>query len=172
MTIIKPWNGIWPRIAPSAFIADNATIIGDVEIGEEASVWYGAVLRADVGRIVIGARSNLQDLCCVHLTGGLSETWVGEEVTVGHGVILHGVRVGDGALVGMGSVLLDNARVEAEALLAAGSVLAPRSVAPAGWLTRGSPAKPVRALSPEERGQGRSGAAAYLELARQARAAP
>ena len=92
-------DGKTPRVHASAFVAPNATLIGDVEIGEQASVWFGCVLRGDVGPIQIGARSNVQDLSCIHATDGISHTSVGEDVTVGHGVILHGCTVEDRALI-------------------------------------------------------------------------
>lgn len=165
MTIIRAYGGKTPKIAASAFIADNAVIIGDVEIGEQASIWYGCVLRADVGMIRIGARSNVQDGSCVHMTTGLSHAIIGEEVTVGHNCIVHGATVEDGALVGMGSILLDNAVVGREALVAAGTVVPPRTVIPPFSLVRGQPGKVVRELNAEQRLEGRRGAAHYLELA-------
>jgi len=168
--IVRAYQGVSPRIAPSAFVADGAAVIGDVELGEDTSVWYGAVLRGDVGKIVIGARTNIQDLTCIHMTGGVSHTIIGAEVTVGHGVIIHGAVVHDGALIGMGSVVLDNAEIGEEALIAAGSVVPPRMVVPPRTLVRGQPAKVVRELTEEERTQGRHGAAVYLELARGHRA--
>ena len=102
MPILRAFGGHAPRVSAPAFVAENATLIGEVTIGDEASVWYGAVLRADVGFIRIGARSNVQDLACIHMTTDLSNTEIGEEVTVGHGAILHGTKIGDGVLVGMG----------------------------------------------------------------------
>jgi carbonic anhydrase/acetyltransferase-like protein (isoleucine patch superfamily) len=168
--IVRAYQGVSPRIAPSAFIADGAAVIGDVELGEDASIWYGAVLRGDVGKIVIGARTNIQDLSCIHMTGGVSHTIIGADVTVGHGVIIHGAIVHDGALIGMGSVVLDNAEIGEEALIAAGSVVPPRMVVPPRTLVRGQPAKVVRELDAQERTQGRHGAAVYLELARAHRA--
>jgi carbonic anhydrase/acetyltransferase-like protein (isoleucine patch superfamily) len=107
--IIRPFQGKLPKIAASAFIADGVVIIGDVEIGEQVSIWYNAVLRADVGMIRIGARSNVQDGSCVHMTSELSHAIIGEDVTVGHNAIVHGATVEDGCLIGMGSILLDNA---------------------------------------------------------------
>jgi gamma-carbonic anhydrase len=169
MPLILSLDGHTPRIAPSAFIAENATIIGDVEIGEEASVWFGCVLRADVGKIRIGARSNLQDLTCVHLTHGLSETIVGEDVTVGHGVILHGCAVGDRALVGMGSVLLDNSVLGEGSVLGAGSLLTPRTVIPPGHLAHGRPARVQRPVTEAEARLGPDGARHYVENARRYR---
>jgi gamma-carbonic anhydrase len=163
--IIKPFKGKVPKIAASAFIADGVVIIGDVEIGEQASIWYNCVLRADVGRIRVGARSNIQDGSCLHMTTDLSNAVIGEEVTVGHGAIVHGATVHDGCLIGMGSILLDNAVIGAESLVAAGSVIPPRMVVPPGSLVLGQPGRVRRELSEHDRLEGRRGAAHYVELA-------
>lgn len=171
MPLILAVDGKSPRIAPTAFIAENATIIGDVEIGDEASIWYGCVLRADIGSIRIGARSNIQDLTCAHLTDGISSTVIGEDVTVGHSVVLHGCLVGDRALIGMGSVLLDNSEVGADAVLGAGSLLTPRTIIPPRMLALGRPAKAVREVNAREAVLGIDGARHYVENARRHRAA-
>jgi carbonic anhydrase/acetyltransferase-like protein (isoleucine patch superfamily) len=163
--IIRPYQGKTPKIAPSAFIADGAVIIGDVEIGEHASVWYNCVLRADVGYIRVGARSNIQDGSCLHMTSDLSHAVIGEDVTVGHNAIVHGATVEDGALIGMGAILLDNAVIGRQSLVAAGSVVTPRSVVPPFSLVRGQPGKVARELNERERLEGRLGAAHYVELA-------
>jgi carbonic anhydrase/acetyltransferase-like protein (isoleucine patch superfamily) len=167
MALIRSINGKTPVIHPSAFIAENATIIGDVIIGEDASIWYGAVLRGDVGQIRIGARSNVQDLSSLHMTGGASDMVVGNDVVVGHGVILHSAVIGDGALIGMGSILLDDCKIGDGALVAAGSVVPPRMVVDPFTMVRGSPAKFARDLSEKERDMGRRGAQGYVELMRQ-----
>ncbi|MBX3128447.1 MAG: gamma carbonic anhydrase family protein [Polyangiaceae bacterium] len=166
MPILRAFNGVSPRIASDAFIAENATLIGDVVVAAGASVWYGAVLRGDCGRIRIGERSNVQDLSCVHMTTGVSHTEVGSDVTIGHGVVLHGARIGDRALIGMGSVLLDNVEIGEECLVAAGSVVPPRMKVPPRMLVRGAPAKIIREVSEQERRLGLDGAVAYSELAR------
>jgi carbonic anhydrase/acetyltransferase-like protein (isoleucine patch superfamily) len=163
--VIRAYQGKTPKIATTAFIADNVVIIGDVEIGEHASIWYNCVLRADVGMIRVGARSNVQDGSCLHMTTNLSHALIGEEVTVGHNAIVHGARVEDGALIGMGSILLDNAVIGREALIAAGTVIPPRMVVPAFSMVRGQPGKVVRELGDAERLEGRRGAAHYVELA-------
>jgi carbonic anhydrase/acetyltransferase-like protein (isoleucine patch superfamily) len=166
MSFIRSFNGITPSIDPSAFIAENATIIGDVVIGPEVSIWYGAVLRGDVGRIRIGARSNVQDLSVLHMTGGASDMIIGEDVVVGHGVILHSANVGNGALVGMGSVLLDDCQIGEGAIVAAGSVVPPRMVVNPYTMVRGAPAKFARDLTAQEREMGKRGAKGYVELMR------
>ena len=106
---VFPYKGVWPRIHPSVFVAPTASIIGDVEIGAESSVWYGAVLRGDVMPIRVGTRTSIQDNSVVHATGGWHDTIIGDEVTVGHTVIIHGCRLGSRVLVGMGSIVLDEA---------------------------------------------------------------
>ncbi len=118
MPLILPFGDAVPRIGHGVFLAPNATLVGDIEIGDEASVWFGAVLRADIGRIRIGPRTNIQDLACIHMTDGLSNTIVGADVTVGHGAILHGCIVEDRCLIGMGSIILDNARIGAGSVIA------------------------------------------------------
>lgn len=159
-------DGKTPRIAEGVFIAPNAYVIGDVEIGEGSSVWFGCVLRGDVGAIRIGKRSNIQDLSCIHMTDGLSNSVIGDDVTVGHGVILHGCTVGDAALVGMGSTVMDNAVVGSQSVVAAGSLVPPRMVIPPGSMVRGAPAKVLREATEEERAMGISGAAHYVENAK------
>jgi carbonic anhydrase/acetyltransferase-like protein (isoleucine patch superfamily) len=162
--VILPFEGKNPRISASAFIAETAVIVGDVEIGDDASVWFGAVLRGDVGRIVVGARTNVQDGCILHMTGGVSDVVVGADVTLGHAVIVHGAHVGDGALIGMGTILLDGAVIGEQALVAAGSLVVPRTVVPPKKLAQGRPVRVVRDLTPEECEQGVRGARTYLEL--------
>ncbi len=163
--IIRPYKGKVPKIHPTAFIADGVVIIGDVEIGEQASIWYNSVLRADVGMIRIGARSNVQDGSCLHMTSELSHAIVGDEVTIGHNAIVHGATVHDGALIGMGSILLDNVVVGAESLIAAGTVVPPRTVVPPYSLVRGQPGRVLREMNEHDRLEGRRGAAHYVQLA-------
>ncbi len=166
MATVLSLGGKTPRIAPGVFLAPSATVIGDVEIGEGSSVWFGCVLRGDVGKIRIGKQSNIQDLSCLHMTDGVSDVIVGDLVTVGHGVILHGCSVGDGALIGMGSTLLDGVVIGARSLVAAGSLVTSRMVVPAGSLVRGSPARILRDATEEEREMGVRGAEHYVENAR------
>jgi carbonic anhydrase/acetyltransferase-like protein (isoleucine patch superfamily) len=164
MSIVREVFGKAPRIAASAFIAPNAVVVGDVELADEVSIWYGAVLRGDVGFIRIGARTNVQDQACIHMTTGTSNSVIGSDVTVGHGVIIHGATIGDGALIGMGSILLDNCEIGAESLVAAGSVVPPRMQVPPRTLVRGQPAKVIRPLREDEWIQGGIGARVYLDL--------
>jgi carbonic anhydrase/acetyltransferase-like protein (isoleucine patch superfamily) len=135
-------------------------------IGRDSSVWFGSVVRGDLHAIRIGSRTNLQDQCVVHVTRGRFGTEVGDEVTVGHRAVVHGCSVGDGALIGIGAVVLDGARVGREALVAAGAVVGPGVVIPDGALALGVPARVVRGLSAEERAAQRRRALEYVETAR------
>jgi carbonic anhydrase/acetyltransferase-like protein (isoleucine patch superfamily) len=164
--IFRGFKGIWPRVAEGAFVADTARVIGDVELGEDVSVWYGSVLRGDVGSIRVGARSNIQDLCMLHMSSGISNTVIGEEVTVGHHVVIHGALVGDGALIGIGAILLDNCEIGAEALVAAGTVITAGTKIPPRTLVVGTPGKVLRDLNESEWQQGRLLAARYVEVAK------
>jgi carbonic anhydrase/acetyltransferase-like protein (isoleucine patch superfamily) len=164
--LLLPVNGVWPTLGRDVFIAPNATVIGDVVLGDDVSVWFGAVLRGDIGPIRIGPRTNVQDLACIHLTHGVSTTNIGADVTIGHGAILHGCTVGDGCLIGMGSVLLDNAQIGAGSVIAAGSIVPPRMQVPPRSLVRGNPGRVVRAVTDEEAAMGPSGAEHYVDNAR------
>ena len=153
-----------PQVHGRAWVAPDATLIGDVVLGEDSSVWFGCVVRGDVSAIRIGARTNVQDLTTIHGTTGLSSTTLGDEVTVGHRAVLHGCTIGDRVLVGMGSIVLDNAVLESDLLLAAGSLVTPRTVLPSGYLCAGSPAKPLRPLKDHERAMIEQGHLAYVGL--------
>lgn len=148
--IIKPFGKAAPLIHTSAFIAEDAVIIGDVEIGERSSIWYGTVIRGDVNFIRIGARTNIQDGCVVHVSSGTHSTILEDEVTVGHRVTLHGCYVETGCLIGIGSILLDGVRVGKNSLIAAGSLLTPGTTIPERSLVMGSPAKIKRELNEDE----------------------
>jgi len=143
---VLPYRGLWPKIAEDAFIAPGAAVIGDVEIGPGASIWYNAVVRGDVGRIRIGARANIQDGSVVHVTGGAFDTFIGDEVLVGHRCTIHGCRLEDRAFIGMSATVLDGCVVEGDSMLAAGALLAPGKRLPAGELWAGAPAKKLRDL--------------------------
>jgi len=158
-------HGIVPRVHPSVFVADGAWVIGDVEIGPESSIWYGAVLRGDINGIRVGARTNIQDGAVLHVTKELA-VWIGDDVTVGHQAMIHGCRVANGALIGMSAVVLDNARIGECALVAAGSVVLENFVVPDGSLVAGVPARVVRMLTDEERGELLRSAANYVGYAR------
>jgi carbonic anhydrase/acetyltransferase-like protein (isoleucine patch superfamily) len=164
--ILRSFGERSPRIDPRAWIAPGAVVVGDVEIGADASVWYGTVLRGDVNHIRVGARTNIQDHCTIHVTTDRFPTWIAEEVTVGHRAVVHGCRIEAGALIGIGAIVLDGAVVEADALVGAGAVVTPGSVVPSGMLAMGVPARPVRALSDEEIRLQRARTLTYVETAR------
>ena len=159
-------DGTEPRIAEDAFVAAGVVVIGDVTVGPSSSIWYGSVLRGDVGAIRIGSRSNVQDLSMLHMSLGRTNTIIGDEVTIGHRVTVHGARIGDGALIGIGSILLDGVEVGEEALVAAGSLLTPGTIVPPRTLVRGQPARVVRELTDEQAREGRKLALRYVERAR------
>jgi carbonic anhydrase/acetyltransferase-like protein (isoleucine patch superfamily) len=138
-----------PRIAATAWVADNASVIGEVVLEEEASIWYGAVLRGDNDLITIGRRSNVQDGSVLHTDTGFKLT-LGEGVTIGHQVMLHGCTVGDGSLIGIQSVLLNGAKIGRHSIVGAGSLVTEGKEFPDGALIVGSPAKVVRMLTPEQ----------------------
>ncbi len=153
-----------PRFDESVFVEHSAQIIGDVEIGEDSSVWFGAVLRGDVHYIRIGSRTNIQDLTVIHVNHGSNPTLVEDEVTVGHRVILHGCHVMKGSLIGMGAVVLDDAKVGPESLVAAGAVVGPGTVIPPRTLARGVPARVARSLTEQELEQLKFSFESYLKL--------
>ncbi|MDQ6994699.1 MAG: gamma carbonic anhydrase family protein [Mariprofundaceae bacterium] len=153
-----------PQIHPSAWLAPSADIMGRVYIGTDSSVWYQSVLRGDVDEIRIGQRSNIQDHCTLHNSEG-KPCIIGDDVTVGHGVILHGCEVQNLCLVGMGSIVMDDAVLEEGCLLAAGSLVPERKVLKSGFLYAGSPARERRALTEEEQSFLRHSAEHYVELA-------
>ncbi len=149
----------------AAFVARNATVCGDVRLGRDASVFYGAVLRGDIHSIVIGEGSNVQDNVIVHLSDDHGTT-VGDWVTVGHAAILHACEIGDGCLIGMGAIVLDGAKIGSESIVAAGSLVTGGFDCPPGSMVMGRPAKVTRALTETERASGRRLAEKYVEVAR------
>jgi carbonic anhydrase/acetyltransferase-like protein (isoleucine patch superfamily) len=154
-----------PRLNPSAFVAPGAIIIGDVTLEGESSVWFQTVLRADINRIVIGPRSNIQDGAIVHLDDDYP-TVVGELVTVGHKAILHACTIGDEVLVGMNAVVLDGAQIGARSIIGAGALVTGGKIIPAGSLVLGAPAKVVRALDHSEQAKIKNWAEKYVRLSR------
>jgi carbonic anhydrase/acetyltransferase-like protein (isoleucine patch superfamily) len=158
-----------PRLHAGAWVADNATVLGDVELDEDASVWFGAVLRGDTERLFVGRGSNVQDGSVVHADPG-SPVTIGEGVTIGHLVMLHGCAIGDGSLVGIGSVILNGARIGRHCLVGARSLVTEGKSFPDGSLVMGAPAVVVRALSVEQIEGLRRSAAHYVANARRYRA--
>ncbi|WP_376796750.1 gamma carbonic anhydrase family protein [Thermogemmatispora sp.] len=161
---VLPFRGIWPRIADNVFIAPGAYIIGDVTIGEGASIWYNSVVRGDTGPIVIGRRTNIQDNCVLHLDADAPLT-IGEECTIGHGCIIHGATLGDRVLLGMKAVVLNRARIGAETIIGACALVSEGKTLPGGVLAFGLPARVVRNLTPEEIEDIRGSAQRYVERA-------
>ncbi len=154
-----------PDVAAAAFVAPSADIIGDVRLGAGSSIWYQCVLRGDLEAIRVGERSNIQEHSVLHTSHGVSPCIVGNDVTVGHRVLLHGCEIQDGCLVGMGSIVMDNAVLEAGCLLAAGSLVTERKVLKGGFLYAGSPARQLRALTSEEQAFLSQSANHYVEMA-------
>lgn len=147
---IFPYKGVYPKIASDVFLASGAKIIGDVEIGKSSSVWYNSVIRGDVNYIKIGEFTNIQDLSMLHVTNGKFPLNIGNKVTIGHSVTLHGCTINDLCLIGMGAVILDGALIEKNAMVAAGAVIKEGFVVPSGKLAAGVPAKIIRSLTDEE----------------------
>jgi carbonic anhydrase/acetyltransferase-like protein (isoleucine patch superfamily) len=148
--IVRAFGGKSPRLGERVFVAENATLIGDVDLGDDVSVWYGTVLRGDVHRIRIGARANIQDNCTLHVTIGTHAVEIAEEVTIGHAAVVHGCSIGRGALIGMGSRVLDGARVGELALIGAGALVGEGTTIPPRTLAVGVPARVKRELTPAE----------------------
>jgi carbonic anhydrase/acetyltransferase-like protein (isoleucine patch superfamily) len=172
MAQLIPFGGKAPRIDAQAFVAPGACLIGDVAIGPEASIWYNCVLRGDVNRISIGARTNIQDGSVIHVDSPKPgheaghPTIIGEEVLIGHLAMVHGCILHDRAFVGLGAIVMDGCEIESGGMLAAGAMLTPGKRIPAGELWAGRPAKFVRNLSAEELAGQREGVAHYVALAK------
>ena len=164
--VLRTFGEAVPQIHASAWVAPGAVVVGDVEIGEDSSIWYGAVIRGDVHQIRIGARTNIQDQATVHVTRGRFATSIGDEVTVGHRAVVHGCQIRAGALVGIGAIVLDGAEVGEGALVAAGAVVTPGSKIQDGQLAVGIPARGVRFLSDAERELQVQRTLGYVETAR------
>ena len=147
---LLPYRGTMPNLGRGTFVAAGAHIIGDVVTGEQANIWFNCTVRGDCNLIRIGARTNIQDNSVVHVTHGSGPTHIGADVTIGHGAIIHACTIEDRVLIGMGAVILDGAVIPSNSLVAAGSVVPPGKKYPGGYLLLGSPAKPVRVLTPEE----------------------
>ncbi|RYD97820.1 MAG: gamma carbonic anhydrase family protein [Sphingobacteriales bacterium] len=149
MPVILPVKGIMPQIPESVFVAPNATIVGDVVMGEECSIWFNAVLRGDVNSIRMGDRVNIQDGACIHCTYEKTKTILGNNVSVGHNAIVHGCTVEDNVLIGMGAIVMDNVRIGSNTIIAAGAVVLEGTEVPAGCIFAGVPAKKVKDISKE-----------------------
>ena len=159
--MIVTYKGKTPALDGSVFLAENATVIGDVQIGEDSSVWFGAVIRGDNEPIVVGRRTSVQDNATLHCDPGHPLT-IGDDVTVGHNAIVHGCTVGNGALIGMGAVVLDDAVVGEYAIVGAGAVVTAGTQIPPYSLAVGAPAKVVRTDRPEQKASNLANAAGYV----------
>ena len=170
--MIRPFKGVCPSIDPSAFIAETAVIIGDVQIGAESGIWFNVIIRGDVNSIRIGCRTNIQDLSILHVTGRKNDNdsgaplFIGSDVTIGHNCTIHGCRVENGAFIGMSAVVMDRVVVGSGSMVAAGSLVTEGTVIPPGTLWVGSPARYKRTLGEEEKRRMTSTAVSYIELAR------
>jgi len=148
--MIRVYKGIAPHIALTAFVESSAQIIGDVHVGEQSSVWFNCVLRGDVHYIRVGEETNIQDGTVVHVTNGRFATVIGNRVTIGHGVVLHGCTIKDRTLIGIGAIVLDDVIIGEESFVAAGSLVTPGTVIPPRSMVMGSPAKVRREVTDEE----------------------
>lgn len=149
MKIIKPVNGKYPQISKDCFIAENATIVGEVFIGNQCSVWFNAVIRGDVHFIKIGNKVNIQDGAVIHATFQKSPTTIGNNVSIGHNAIVHGCTIHDNVLIGMGSIIMDDCIIEPNSIIAAGAVLTKNTHVESGSIYAGVPAKKIKNISKE-----------------------
>ncbi|MDX2248874.1 MAG: gamma carbonic anhydrase family protein [Bacteroidia bacterium] len=163
MALIKTYKQFTPQINPTVFLAENATIIGDVEIGAGSSIWYFTVLRGDVGAIRIGERTNIQDGAIVHCTTGLTPSIIGNDCVIGHQAIIHGATIEDEVLIGMGAIVLDQAVVPRHTIVAAGALIPQGTILESGYMYAGIPAKKIKPLSSQQIEMIRMGAVHYVE---------
>src|SRR5262249_24103051 len=166
MPVVRRFADHTPDIAPDVFLAENASVIGDVVIGAGSSIWYGTVIRGDVMPIRVGRAASIQDNSVVHVTGGYSGTVIGYRVTVGHNALVHACTIEDDCIIGMGSIILDGARVRRGSIVGAGALVTPGTDIPEGSMVMGAPARVKRPLTDDERSRIASSAAHYVELAR------
>ena len=164
--LIKSVRGFTPKYGKNCFFAENATLIGEVIMGDDCSVWYQSVVRGDVNTISMGDRVNIQDGAVIHGTFEKSATTIGNDVSIGHNAIVHGCTIHDRVLVGMGSIIMDDSVVGSNSIIAAGSVLPKNTIVPEGSVFAGIPAKKIKEISPElQQGEIERIAANYIEYA-------
>ena len=163
--MLRAFQGIMPKVEPSAFIEETAVVISDVIIGGESSVWFLTIIRGDVNFIRIGARTNIQDLCALHVTHDTHPLIIGDEVTVGHRVVLHGCTINNRVLVGMGAILMDGVLIGEECVIGAGTLITEGTVVPPGSVVLGSPGRVKRSISADERVWLKQSAANYVRYA-------
>jgi carbonic anhydrase/acetyltransferase-like protein (isoleucine patch superfamily) len=149
MPVILPVEGVFPQISEDCFIAPNATIVGNVTMGSQCSIWFNTVVRGDVNAIKLGNKVNIQDGACIHCTYEKTQTIIGNNVSVGHNAIVHGCTVEDNVLIGMGAIVMDRAHIGSGSIIAAGAVLLEDTIVPPGSIFAGVPAKKVKDVSPE-----------------------
>jgi len=149
MPVILPVKGIYPQIPENCFIAPNATVVGNVIMGDDCSVWFNAVIRGDVNSITMGNKVNVQDGACIHCTYQKTTTTIGNNVSIGHNAIVHGCHIADNVLIGMGAIVMDNVQVGENSIIAAGAVVLEGTIVPAGSIYAGLPARKVKEISPE-----------------------
>ena len=150
MSLLLPVNGIFPKMGTDCFIAPNATIVGDVEMGDQCSVWFNAVLRGDVNSIRMGNKVNVQDGAVIHCTFEKTKTLIGNNVSIGHNAIVHGCVIEDDVLIGMGAIVMDNARIGSNSIIAAGAVVLENTIVEPGSIYAGVPAKKVKDISKDK----------------------
>ena len=163
--MIKLFEGKQPRLGKNVYVSENAMVIGDVTLGDEVNIWFGAVLRGDMHYIKIGNRTNIQDNSVVHVTTRVSPTNIGNGVTVGHGAIIHGCTIEDDCLIGMGAILMDDAIIGAGSLIGAGALIPPNMKIPQNSLVVGSPGKVIRQIKEVEREMILERPQEYIDLA-------
>lgn len=163
--LILPYRGVLPKIAPEVWVAPNAAVIGDVEIGAGSSVWFSCTVRGDVNEIRVGADTNIQDGTVIHVSKDGQGSYIGDGVTIGHMAVIHACTLGDGCFIGMNACIMDDAVVEPGAMVAAGALVTPGKRVPAGQLWTGRPARHVRDLTPEEAAYIPESARRYAALA-------
>ncbi len=164
MAILK-YKDIYPTLGKNAWVADNATVAGDVHIDEDSSIWFGVQMRGDVHEIRIGNRTNVQDNAVIHVTRNFSGTYIGNDVTIGHAAIIHAATIEDECLIGMGAIILDGVTVETGAMVAAGAVVTPNKTIPSGQIWGGNPARYMRDLTQKEKDFLKISATNYVKLA-------
>jgi len=160
--MLKSYRGVAPEVHETAFVEESAQVIGDVKIGANSSVWFNVVIRGDVNSIRIGERTNIQDGCVLHVTLDTHPLVIGDNVTIGHGAIVHGCRIGSNCLIGMGSIILDGAVIGENCVVAAGAIVTEGSVIPPNTLVMGIPAKPKRAVADKDLERARAGCDRYV----------
>lgn len=165
--MIRTFQGIKPKIAKSAFIEETAVVIGDVVMGEDCSIWFHSVIRGDVNYIRLGDRTNVQDLCMLHVTHDTHPLIIGSDVTIGHNVVLHGCTIKDRVLIGMGAIIMDGAVIGEDCVVGAGALVTEGTIVPPKSLILGSPAKVKRPVTDKELAWIRESAQNYIKYARQ-----